>query len=230
MALLHEAPVGDICCVFTDIIDSTNLWENDQSAMRTALVLHNIIIRAQLSHFGGYEVKTLGDGFFVTFAHAERALDFCLATQKLLHATRWPRAIADYVRRRDSESGVPHFLRRRGLQIRMGVHFGRPFSCRVDEMTGRMDYYGSMINLASRMQAEAGGGEIALSDDFIVELHRRRVGETVPVDRLNHLRRVRMIDLDYGLDEFYVGSKGLCSLRGLHAKEHVFLVGLRWWD
>ena len=132
-------------------------------------------------------MKTLGDGFFVSFAKPESALQFCLVVQKKVKVARWPREIVDYAihnasgRRQHSD-----YVQPRGLRIRMGIHFGMPFSCSLNQLTGRMDYYGRMVNIASRIQVEADGDEIAISDDFISELHRCRTGEMIPTDRLNH--------------------------------------------
>jgi adenylate cyclase len=59
----HQTAPNPISCIFTDIIDSTNLWEFDATAMWEALQIHDGIIRAQIVLFSGYEVKTGGDSF-----------------------------------------------------------------------------------------------------------------------------------------------------------------------
>ena len=69
-----QAPVGEISIVFTDIKGSTQLWETDQAAMRSSIKLHNEIMRRQLRIIGGYEVKTEGDAFMVSFPTATSAL------------------------------------------------------------------------------------------------------------------------------------------------------------
>ncbi len=38
----------------------------------------------------------------------------------------------------------------RGLRVRMGIHMGRP-ECRLDTITGRMDYFGGMVNRTARV-------------------------------------------------------------------------------
>lgn len=227
MAASQEAPVRDMCCVFTDIIDSTNLWECNEQAMRNAIIMHDTIIRAELVRSNGYEVKTLGDGFLASFFNPESALQFCLATQKTFKATQWPPEIFDHALQNAYWTGEADHGRRRGLQVRMGIHFGTPFSCSVNPVTGRMDYYGTMVNVASRVHGEAEGDQIAITDDFITELHRRRTGETIATDRLTNETRARITEAEFEAEEFEARSKGLRPLKGVHNPEHVFLIVLR---
>lgn len=53
----------------------------------------------------------------------------------------------------------------------MGIHWGAPV-CEPDPVTGRMDYFGPMVNRASRISSEADGGQITVSSDFIAEISR----------------------------------------------------------
>jgi hypothetical protein len=52
-----SSPTGWVALVFTDIKNSTFLWETVPDAMRSALKQHNAIMRRQLHNIGGYEVK-----------------------------------------------------------------------------------------------------------------------------------------------------------------------------
>src|SRR5262249_36824286 len=53
-----EPPVGQVALVFTDIKNSTFLWEAIPNAMQSAIRIHNGIMRRLLRTIGGYEVKT----------------------------------------------------------------------------------------------------------------------------------------------------------------------------
>lgn len=164
------APTGLIAIVFTDIKNSTNLWETYPAAMRTAIKLHNDVMRRQLRHKGGYEVKTEGDAFMVSFPTATSALLWCFAVQTALLDVDWPQEMLNSVNcqsLRDKDANLIF----RGLSVRMGTHWGEPL-CEVDPITHRMDYYGPIVNKASRVSACADGGQITVSSDFISEIQR----------------------------------------------------------
>ncbi|KAK8924732.1 Adenylate cyclase [Metarhizium anisopliae] len=164
------APTGNVSIVFTDIKNSTTLWEMYSSAMRSAIKLHNEVMRRQLRRIGGYEVKTEGDAFMVSFPTATSALLWCFAVQMELLDVSWPSEVLN------SMSCQPIFdkdgaLIFKGLSVRMGIHFGDCVS-ETDPVTRRMDYFGPMVNKASRISAVADGGQITVSSDFISEIQR----------------------------------------------------------
>jgi class 3 adenylate cyclase len=54
--------------MFTDIVGSTQrAAELGDARWRELLARHDELVRAELRHHGGHEVKTLGDGFMATF-------------------------------------------------------------------------------------------------------------------------------------------------------------------
>lgn len=72
---------GLLTVMFTDIVDATT-WvaKLGDGRWRDLLADHDARIRAQLNRFGGREVKTVGDGFLVTFdGPPSRALRCALA-------------------------------------------------------------------------------------------------------------------------------------------------------
>ncbi|OBT88845.1 hypothetical protein VE02_03171 [Pseudogymnoascus sp. 03VT05] len=165
-----QAPVGEISVVFTDIKGSTALWENNQSAMRSAIRLHNEVMRRQLRIIGGYEVKTEGDAFMVSFPTATSALLWCFSVQAQLLEIQWPSEILNHSIGKEIVDADGNLIFR-GLSVRMGVHFGTPV-CEHDPVTRRMDYFGPMVNKTSRISSTADGGQIAVSADFISEIQR----------------------------------------------------------
>src|SRR5271154_522798 len=158
-----------IAMVFTDIKNSTMLWELHPVAMRSAIKTHNVIMRRQMRIIGGYEVKTEGDAFIVAFPEITTALQWCFAVQTNLLSADWPAEILES----DHCSEIYHpergDLLHRGLSVRMGCHYGNPV-CEVDPITRRMDYFGPMMNRTSRISAVADGGQITISADVEAEL------------------------------------------------------------
>jgi adenylate cyclase len=164
------APTGNVSIAFTDIKNSTTLWEMYPSAMRSAIKLHNEVMRRQLRRIGGYEVKTEGDAFMVSFPTATSALLWCFAVQMELLEIHWPSEVLNSVSCQpiyDKDNNLIF----KGLSVRMGIHYGDCVS-EKDPVTRRMDYFGPMVNKASRISAVADGGQISVSSDFISEVQR----------------------------------------------------------
>jgi class 3 adenylate cyclase len=85
--------------LFTDIIDSTSKAEKmGDRSWRALLDQHDRIVRDEIGHFKGREIKTLGDGFLAIFDGPARAVR-CAST-------------------------IIEALRVLGLQVRCGVHTG----------------------------------------------------------------------------------------------------------
>lgn len=163
-----EPPTGTVAIIFTDIKNSTLLWETNPVAMRAAIKVHNGIMRRCLRNIGGYEVKTEGDAFMVSFKNAEDALKWCLAIQLQLLEADWPQEILESPDGRETR-GEDGQLLFKGLSVRVGVHLGQPV-CEKDPVTGRMDYFGPPVNRAARVNAAADGGQIVLSEEAWAEI------------------------------------------------------------
>ena len=162
------APTGHIALVFTDIRNSTHLWEANQG-MQTAISSHNSLLRRHLRLCGGYEVKTEGDAFMCAFPTTLAAVWWCLTVQVQLLQVAWPLELLE------CEDGKEIYddegkLVARGLSVRMGIHCGKPIPD-PDPTTKRMDYLGPVVNRASRINSSAAGGQIMCSADVIREIN-----------------------------------------------------------
>ncbi|PCH35852.1 adenylate cyclase [Wolfiporia cocos MD-104 SS10] len=213
------APVGHLALVFTDIRNSTHLWEVN-AGMPTAMALHNNLLRRQLRLCGGYEVKTEGDAFMCSFPTAMSALWWCLSVQvQLLHAD-WPLEILE------CEDGKAIYdadekLIARGLSVRMGIHSGSPV-CEPDPVTSRMDYFGPMVNRAARINGSAGGGQIMCSADIVREINARIQG-TGPDTEQSHLQSSQAVEAIRRLGVVVI-PVGEVKLKGLEVPEMLSLV------
>lgn len=162
-----DPPTGEVTLVFTDIKDSTTLWELYPAPMRVALRMHDTIMRRSLRIIGGYEVKNDGDSFMASFPNIQTALKWTCSVQKELLEADWPQEIVDspiattiYHPR---DQNVPLL---RGLSVRMGMHVGQPF-CEIHSVTERMDYTGPMVNFAARVGSAPTGGQIFVTPQVI---------------------------------------------------------------
>ncbi|KAI9756366.1 MAG: hypothetical protein M4579_003870 [Chaenotheca gracillima] len=227
-----EAPIGDVSLVFTDIVNSTLLWETYPLSMRSAIKMHNEVMRRQLRIIGGYEVKTEGDAFMVSFPTATSALLWCFSVQSALLEVPWPSEVLNNEHGQetyDSEGNVIF----RGLSVRMGVHWGTPV-CETDPVTRRMDYFGPMVNRASRISAKAGGGQVMVSSDFMGEVQRvlmtyqegDRSGSVGSEDTLTDDPMGQAIRRELSLlhsQGFEVKETGEHRLKGLENPEYIWL-------
>jgi class 3 adenylate cyclase len=85
--------------LFTDIVDSTSRAASlGDSRWAELLDEHKALVRTQIARYGGREVKTMGDGFLVTFDGPARAVRCAIAVAEATHET--------------------------GLDVRAGVHTG----------------------------------------------------------------------------------------------------------
>jgi adenylate cyclase len=228
-----QAPIGDVGIVFTDIKSSTLLWETYPSAMRSAIKLHNEVMRRQLRIIGGYEVKTEGDAFMVSFPTATSALLWCFAVQQQLLEVPWPTEVVSSVLGQEVFDN-DHTLIFKGLSVRMGVHWGHPV-CENDPVTRRMDYFGPMVNRASRISAVADGGQITVSADFISEIQRcletysesDRSSSTGSEDQFDNdlvSQAIRRELRSLSSQGFEVKDMGEKKLKGLENPEYIYLM------
>lgn len=139
--MADTAPTGTITLVFTDIQDSTRMWEELGDAFRPLLDRHNEIVRGLIEKWDGYEVKSHGDSFMVAFQRGTDAVQFALDVQRDLAQQKWDKG--------------------EELLVRIGMHTGEPFL--GYDPAGRPDYFGPVVNRAARISASGHGGQTILS-------------------------------------------------------------------
>ncbi|KAJ1773819.1 cysteinyl-tRNA synthetase [Coemansia sp. RSA 1843] len=245
-------PVGEVALVFTDVKNSTVQWESNPVAMRSAIKVHNSIMRRMLRSIGGYEVKTEGDAFMVSFPTVASALHWSLAVQMTFLTADWPQEILDSPHgcpiywppdddsNRDEGTsrksgahgeGEAKHLIYRGLRVRIGMHFGSPVS-EEDPITRRMDYFGPMVNRASRISGAADGGQVYVSQDVMDEVYAiLNLFETADHNNITDMRQ--LIDepslardvqalRNLGLSAVQVGEIKLKGLESAEFVSHVY--------
>ena len=132
------APDGTVTILFSDIEGSTALNERLGDVRWLDLLReHNRVVRDQVQSFGGFEVKSQGDGFMVAFPSARRAIECARSIQN---------AIAHELA--DHPDGP--------IRVRIGLHTG-------EAIREESDFYGKNVVVAARIADEAKGGEILAS-------------------------------------------------------------------
>lgn len=137
-----EVSISQIALMFTDLRGSTALYERIGDAAAYRLVReHFAFLGAIVRRHHGAIVKTIGDAVMAAFS------DPADATRAALEAQA---AIADFNRVQGQSE----------IAIKIGVHAGH---CIAVTLNDRLDYFGSMVNLAARVQGLAEGGEVVLT-------------------------------------------------------------------
>eukprot|EP01065_Artemidia_motanka_P034551 TRINITY_DN4207_c0_g2_i1.p1 TRINITY_DN4207_c0_g2~~TRINITY_DN4207_c0_g2_i1.p1 ORF type:complete len:600 (+),score=116.12 TRINITY_DN4207_c0_g2_i1:2-1801(+) len=184
-----EPPTGHVAVLFTDVVSSTKLWEASPESMDCALELHNNVARELISICGGYEVKTIGDSFMVSFEQPTQALRFGLEFHLSLLATDWPdeylfsEVLGTWERQVSADGDVLW----NGLTVRIGISYGE-VQHEINPMTGRIDYRGKLVNLAARLEGAAQQGTVLVSEECMAAVRGSgdiaAAGDAVYVERM----------------------------------------------
>src|ERR687885_2386729 len=131
---MAELPTGTVTFLFSDVEESTKLWERHPDQMRVALARHDHLIESLVEQHQGVVVRPRGEGDsrFAVFPRASDAVAAAVAIQHALHYEPWPAETR--------------------LRVRMALHTGE-----ADLRDG--DYYGPAVNRCARLRAIAHGGQ-----------------------------------------------------------------------
>lgn len=122
--------------MFTDVVASSVIANTlGDRAWSAKINAHFEALRRVIEANGGQLVKTLGDGTMSSFASARSAMSAAGKIQRDLA----------------NEIAEPR------LAVRIGVHTG-------DVVQSHEDFFGSVVNIAARIAAVAGRGEVLVSD------------------------------------------------------------------
>ena len=140
-----DVGVAKIALMFTDLKSSTAFYEKVGDARAYHLVRdHFAFLAAIIRENDGAIVKTIGDAVMAAFADPAKAVRAAIAIQRQVN------------RFNDDHGGD-------AIVIKLGLHAG---PCIAVTLNDRLDYFGSTVNLASRLQGESTGGDIVLSAEM----------------------------------------------------------------
>lgn len=125
--------------LFSDIENSTSLWEHFPHKMEQVLLRHNIILEACVAESGGRVVKNLGDGVFAVFEGGD-PLGCSLDIQRQVAGEHWG-IVAD-------------------LRVRVTLNAG-------DAVRQKHDFFGPAVNRAAHLVDIGWGGQILLTGSVL---------------------------------------------------------------
>ncbi len=128
---------GILTFLFTDLENSTPLWEQHADLMQEISARHDQLLRSAFEAHGGRIVKTTGDGFHVAFESPANGIVAALTGQQAIAAEAWPEEIGT-------------------LKVRMGLHAG-------ESQAREGDFYGPEVNRAARVMGIGHGGQVLVS-------------------------------------------------------------------
>lgn len=133
--------VGSLTILFTDLRDSTRLYRDIGDASAFGRVMdHFDVLRGAINAEGGALVKTIGDAVMAVFRRPVAALRAIVRTQQILASPQ--------------EGTLP-------LWLKAGIHHG---PCIAVTLNDRLDYFGTTVNLAARLESFSMGGDVIISD------------------------------------------------------------------
>lgn len=137
-----EVAVRRVALMFTDLRSSTALYREIGDAQAYNLVReHFALLAAKVREHDGAIVKTIGDAVMAAFSRPADALTAALAIQREVEAFNSERPATP-------------------IRVKLGLHEG---PCIAVTLNDRLDYFGSTVNLAARLQGQSRGGDIVLS-------------------------------------------------------------------
>lgn len=130
--------------LFTDIKGSTFMYSELGDAKAFALVRdHFRILFDVIKRFNGVPVKTIGDAIMGVFMNSKNAVDASIEVQKELH---------------EHYKNNPEIER---IEVKIGIHSGPAL---VVTLNNRLDYFGTSVNMAARIQNAALPNEVVISE------------------------------------------------------------------
>jgi class 3 adenylate cyclase len=141
-----EVEINQVTLMFTDLKGSTALYSRMGDARAYNVVReHYAFLGRTIREHDGAIVKTIGDAVMAAFAEPAAAVRAALALQ---------RDLARFNIEAGAASGAGPIV------IKLGLHAG---PCIAVTLNDRLDYFGSTVNLAARLQQQSEGGDVVLS-------------------------------------------------------------------
>lgn len=141
-----EIGVARLAFLFTDLKASTAMYESLGDAAAFALVQdHFRILESAIARNQGAIVKTIGDAVMAVFSDVAD----CVKAGMQIHRD---------IDRFNGRSPHPTII------VKLGAHVGPCIAVNLNE---RLDYFGTTVNVAARVQGESEGGDLVLTEEVM---------------------------------------------------------------
>lgn len=136
----EQISVGTLTVLFTDLKNSTQLYREIGDATAFGRVMNHFdVLKQAIAAEDGALVKTIGDAVMAVFRRPANALRAMLTVQQRLASP--------------PEGMQP-------LTLKAGLHTG---PCIAVTLNDRLDYFGSTVNLAARLEGQSTGDDVVIS-------------------------------------------------------------------
>jgi len=136
----EQISVGTLTVLFTDLRHSTQLYREIGDATAFGRVMsHFDVVRKAIVEHDGAIVKTIGDAVMAVFRSAVDGLLAMLEVQRVLAEP--------------ADGSIP-------LQLKAGLNTG---PCIAVTLNDRLDYFGSTVNMAARLEGLSSGSDVIIS-------------------------------------------------------------------
>ena len=166
----EQISVGTLTVLFTDLRHSTQLYREIGDATAFGRVMsHFDVVRKAIAEHDGAIVETIGDAVMAVFRSAADGLLAMLEVQEALAAP--------------ADGSIP-------LQLKAGLNTG---PCIAVTLNDRLDYFGSTVNMAARLEGLSSGFDVIIS---------RSVYEDARVRELIQSQELSAVEFDMSLKGF----------------------------
>ena len=137
-----QISVGSLTVLFTDLRNSTQLYREVGDATAFGHVMNHFdVLKQAIAEEDGALVKTIGDAVMAVFRRPASALRAMLKAQQALASP---------------PAGM------QPLTLKAGLHTG---PCIAVTLNDRLDYFGSTVNMAARLESLSNGNDVIVSTE-----------------------------------------------------------------
>lgn len=139
----EEIGVQSMTVLFSDLVGSTAMYNRRGDAASYAIVREQFaFLQRIIREYEGAIVKTIGDAIMAAFTDPAKGVGAALAIQQEIN---------------NFNTAHPN----EPLLIKLGLHQG---PCLAVNLNDRLDYFGTTVNLAARLEGQSHGGDVVISE------------------------------------------------------------------